>query len=578
VDNRRLLLAVLLSLAVLILWQYLLPPKPRPRVPTQTEAGSTAASKTLGTPAGTATPAPGTAATPAGTVASAPGVPSASGATPALAGPPAIAEREERVVIESERGRAELSNRGAQLVSFALKQDRTADGHPLELVRIRSGGLYPFGLVGADLNPLPIDGGLFTVENRDPSGVTFRYNGPLGTCRKTFRFDKDGLLTAEVTLPGRNDWSLAFGPGIRNPTAAELGSRYQSRSAVWYLGTDVETLDTRKADRRELPAGGLHYVGIEDSYYLTAVLPGRSLGKVVLQPVLLETGTGGVVTRFFPLPPKDQITKEQESLGREFLLVLHPEGDTLGVNSYWGPKAYERLAALPYGLDKTVDFGTFGIVARPLLVGLHWIYNNIVHNYGWAIVLMTVLIKIVLLPLTHKSYVSMRKMQELNPKMQSIRDRYKGKMKDKQGRPNLEAQRKMNEEIMGLYKAEGVNPAGGCLPMIVQLPILFAFYRMLTAAVELRNAPWAFWIHDLSTADPIYILPIVMSLTQFLQQRMTPMAGDPAQRRMFMMMPFVMLFLFLPSPSGLVLYWLTNNVLTIIQQGVYNHLKQRQEA
>src|SRR5262249_51411242 len=163
----------------------------------------------------------------------------------------------------------------------------------------------------------------------------------------------------------------------------------------------------------------------------------------------------------------------QESLPHEFLLLLRPEGDSLELNAYWGAKEYDRLAALPYELKKTVDFGTFGIVAQPLLAGLHWIYHHVVRNYGWAIVLMTVLIKIVLLPLTHKSYVSMRRMQELNPKQQAIRDKYRGKMKDKQGRPNLEAQRKMNEEIMALYKAEGVNPAGGCLPMLIQLPILF---------------------------------------------------------------------------------------------------------
>jgi YidC/Oxa1 family membrane protein insertase len=576
VDNRRLLIAVLLSLAVLILWQYLVPPvKPKPHLPTQTAAGSTAASETAATPPGTVVPG----ATPGAAIPSGPsGVPGATTVAATPVGPAVVAEREERVVIESAFARAELSNRGAQLVSFVLKQDKTADGHLLEMVRIRNGGVYPFGLVGADLAPLPVEGALFAVESRDLSGVTFRYNGPLGTSAKTFRFDKDGLLTVTITVGGRADWNVVAGPGIRNPTAAELGSRYQSRSSVWDLGGNVETLDTKKAERKELPGAGLHFVGIQDNFYLTAMVPRRGLERAVLQPVLLETGTGGAVTRFFPVPPKDQITKEQESLGRDFLLLLHPQGDTLELNSYWGAKAYERLVALPYGLDKTVDFGIFGIVARPLLVGLHWIYNNIVRNYGWAIVLMTVLIKIVLLPLTHKSYVSMRKMQDLNPKMQAIRDRYKGKMKDKQGRPNLEAQRKMNEEIMGLYKAEGVNPAGGCLPMVIQLPILFAFYRMLTAAVELRNAPWIFWIHDLSAADPIYLLPIVMSLTQFAQQRMTPMAGDPAQRKMFMLMPFVMLFLFLPSPSGLVIYWLTNNILTIIQQGVYNHLKQRQAA
>ncbi|HTQ78583.1 MAG TPA: membrane protein insertase YidC [Thermoanaerobaculia bacterium] len=571
-DNRRLFFAVLLSLAVLILWQYLFPAKP-PVPPSPPKPDTPVASSPAPSPG--APGAPGAATAPAAT---------ASPEAPALsAQPPVAAEREEQVVLENDRERVVLSNRGAQLLSFALKEDRTAEGRPLELVRTRSASLYPYGLVGRNLAPLPVDGALFAIESRDPAGVSFHYNGPLGSCTKSFRFDRDGLLTVEISVPGRNDWSLVVGPGLRNPTAAELGSRYQSRSAIWDAGGSIETLDTRKAERRELGGAGLRWVGLEDSYYLTALIPSRNLANAVLQPVLLETAPGGAsgggsVTRFIPLPPKDQITKEQESLAREFLLVLRPEGDTLSVNSYWGAKAYERLAALPYGLEKSVDFGTFGIIARPLLAGLHWIYTNVVRNYGWAIVIMTVLIKIALLPLTHKTYVSMRRMQELNPKMQAIRDRYRGKMKDKQGRPNLEAQRKMNEEIMGLYRAEGVNPAGGCVPTLIQLPILFAFYRMLTAAVELRNAPWALWIHDLSTPDPYYVLPIVMSLTQFLQQRMTPMAADPAQRRMFMLMPFVMLFLFLPSPSGLVLYWLTNNILTILQQGVYNHLKQRAEA
>jgi YidC/Oxa1 family membrane protein insertase len=133
----------------------------------------------------------------------------------------------------------------------------------------------------------------------------------------------------------------------------------------------------------------------------------------------------------------------------------------------------------------------------------------------------------------------------------------------------------MNEEIMALYKSEGVNPAGGCLPILLQLPILFAFFKLLTATVELRNAPWIGWIRDLSQFDPYYVLPLVMTVTQFIQTKMTPPAGDPMQRRMFQLMPLFMLFFFLWSPSGLVLYWLTNNVLTIVQQGVYNHLKQR---
>src|SRR4029077_6883660 len=178
-------------------------------------------------------------------------------------------------------------------------------------------------------------------------------------------------------------------------------------------------------------------------------------------------------------------------------------------------------------------------------------------------IVMTVLIKLLLLPLTHTSMVSMRKMQALNPKIQAIRERCRTERRDKQGRPNMEMQRKMNEEVMAVYRQEGVNPAGGCLPLLLQMPILFAFYRLLTTAVELRGAPWLLWIRDLSAADPYYVLPIVMGATQFLQVRLGPQTPDPVQRRMFMFMPIAMTFFFLGFPSGLVLYWLTNNVLTI---------------
>jgi YidC/Oxa1 family membrane protein insertase len=171
----------------------------------------------------------------------------------------------------------------------------------------------------------------------------------------------------------------------------------------------------------------------------------------------------------------------------------------------------------------------------------------------------------------------MKKMQALNPKMQAIREKYRPKLRDKQGKPNMEMQRKMNEEVMALYRSEGVNPAGGCLPLLLQMPILFAFYRMLTIAAELRGAPWLGWVQDLSVQDPYYVLPIVMGATQFLQVKLGPQAPDPMQRRLFLFMPVFMTFFFLGFPSGLVLYWLTNNVLTIVQQSVYNHLRKREQ-
>jgi YidC/Oxa1 family membrane protein insertase len=290
--------------------------------------------------------------------------------------------------------------------------------------------------------------------------------------------------------------------------------------------------------------------------------------------VLVQPGSKGAT--FVAVPPKDELTKEQKDLPRDLALVLRPAGDRLSLVSYWGAKELERLKELPGGLDAAVDLGYFSFLARPLLLGLHWIHDHVVSNYGWAIVLMTVLIKIVLLPVTHKSTVSMRKMQELNPKVQSIRDKYRTKLRDKAGKPNLEMQRKMNEEVMAVYKEAGVNPASGCFPLLLQMPILFAFYNLLSTAVELRKAPWIFWIQDLSVQDPYYVLPIIMGVTQFLQVRMGPQAGDPMQRRLFQLMPIFMTFLFLGFPSGLVLYWLTNNILTIVQLQVYNRLHKRE--
>ena len=493
-------------------------------------------------------------------------------------GEPVAAAAEERVVLQAGRTRAVFTNRGAQLVSMEVPEKTKAGGKSgtLDLVRARVGGPYPYALTsGQGSAPHPLDQVLFRAEKgSDGRSVLFRYSGPQGVAEKRFRFNDKGLLEVEIRLPGRSDWGVLLGPGIRNPTAAEMKSRFERRLGVYRLGGEVTRVEPLKTEAAvEVPGRGLGWVGLEDTYFLSAQVPQGGIGRVSFEPVLVKAE--GRNSRFIPLPPEAEITPEQEDLPRELLLVVRPAGDRLALVSYWGPKELDRLSALPYGLDATVNLGFFGVLARPLLYGLHWIHDNIVANYGWAIILMTVLIKLVLLPVTHKSTVSARRMQELNPKVQAIRDRYRTKLRDKQGKPNLEMQRKMNEEVMAVYKDAGVNPAGGCFPLLLQMPILFAFYSLLSTAVELRKEPWILWIKDLSVADPYYVLPIVMGLTQFLQVRMGPQAGDPMQRRMFQLMPIFMTFLFLGFPSGLVLYWLTNNVLTILQLQVYNRLKER---
>jgi YidC/Oxa1 family membrane protein insertase len=555
VDTRRLLIAFLLSLAVILVWYKVFPPpEPSPATPPPSKER--------------ATPAPGTAK------------PAAPAASPAPAAPAPVeraeATGEERVVLQQGRSRAVLTNRGAQLISLQVPEHASPESGTLELVRQRAAGPYPYALTSRGLQPHPLDQALFLAQRSvDGRSASFRYSGPLGVAEKRFGFDQRGMLEVEIRVPGHTDWGVFLGPGVRNSTPEEMQSRFERRRAVYKAGDEVTAVDSQGAEGEVVVSGrGLRWIGLDDTYFLSAQLPQPELDRVLLAPVLVQPGSKGAT--FVAVPPKDELTKEQKDLPRDLALVLRPAGDRLSLVSYWGAKELERLKELPGGLDAAVDLGYFSFLARPLLLGLHWIHDHVVSNYGWAIVLMTVLIKIVLLPVTHKSTVSMRKMQELNPKVQSIRDKYRTKLRDKAGKPNLEMQRKMNEEVMAVYKEAGVNPASGCFPLLLQMPILFAFYNLLSTAVELRKAPWIFWIQDLSVQDPYYVLPIIMGVTQFLQVRMGPQAGDPMQRRLFQLMPIFMTFLFLGFPSGLVLYWLTNNILTIVQLQVYNRLHKRE--
>lgn len=569
------LLAFVLSLAVIAIWYTLFPPaKTKPPEPPHLESQKAAPAPALpGAPASAATPATGTPAAAAATAATATAAP-AQPAAPAVA-----AATEAPVTIRAGRTVAVLNNRGAQLVSLMAPELSSPKSGMLELVRQRIGVPYPYAFTtGNGLQASPLNQALFQAQpGADGRSVTFRYSGPLGAAEKTFRFDDSGLLTVDVRVPGHTDWGLLLGPGVRNPTADEMTSRYEHRRAVYKADGDVTAVDPSSAfDPVEIPGRTLAWAGLEDTYYLAAQVPQGGVERAVLLPMMVQASDKGGPEQFLPVPNKDQITHDQKALPREFFVILRPAGDHLALTSYWGSKEYDRLKALPGGLEATIELGSLKPLVVPLLIALHWIHDNVVGNYGWAIVLLTVLIKLVLLPLTHKSTMSMRKMQELNPKVQAIRDRSRTKLRDKQGKPNLEAQRKMNEEVMALYKEAGVNPAGGCLPLVIQMPILFAFYRLLSTAVDLRGAPWLAWIHDLSIHDPYYVLPIIMGVSQLVQVRMGPQQSDPMQRRMFQIMPVAMTFFFLGVPSGLVLYWLTNNVLTIIQLQVYNRMQARQ--
>ncbi len=233
-----------------------------------------------------------------------------------------------------------------------------------------------------------------------------------------------------------------------------------------------------------------------------------------------------------------------------------------------GPKDIDLLRRVDPKLQQLIDWGWFGVIAKPLFLAMHWLNDNFVHNYGWSIVLITIAINLVLLPLRVKSMKSQRKMQALQPKLAAINAKYKGlSMRD----PKKAEQ---NQEVMEFYKKEGVNPMGGCLPMLVQLPLIYALYKVFAVTIEMRGAHWL-WITDLSQPEqlPIHILPIIMIVSQFVMQRMTPNPGmDPSQAKMMMFMPLMFGFLFYNFSAGLVLYWLTSNLVQIGQQWAVNRM------
>jgi YidC/Oxa1 family membrane protein insertase len=563
----------------MIAWGYFFPP-PEPPAPTQQPATTTEGTLE----SAPATPPPEQVASPLTSTAPATEAPQEGIAETQVGELEAImAAAEERIVVTGEDFRAEFTNRGAQLVSYQIIEHANADGGPVDLVRARASDPYLFGFATPDGSSLPFNEALFKVERWSgdfgQETLSFVYQGPEGRVQKNFTVQPNGLLDLEIDTTTSTPWSLVLGPGVRNPSAAEMDNRFARRSAVYRDGEGVERVDPASIKAPQgLSAVGLQWVGLDDTYFLTAVVPQEGLEGVIIQPVLVQPSPDGQPALFQPFRTIDELGETEKDLVREIYLLLQPQGGRLHASAYLGAKDYNRLAALPYGLEDTIRLGWFKFLSLPLLMGLRWIYENVVANYGWAIILMTVLIRILLFPLTHKSTVSMQKMQEINPKVQAIRQKYRSKLKDKQGRPNAEMQRKMNEETMALYKTEGVNPAGGCLPMLLQIPVLFAFYNILSAAIEIRHAPWILWISDLSAKDPYFVLPIVMGATQFLQQKMTPAAGDPMQRRMFALMPIFFTILFLGFPSGLVLYWLTNNVLGIVQQYVYKRQREAKAA
>ena len=569
--ERRVLVAVFLSFLVLYGYQALIGPPPPSTTdlaepaPRPDDAPQPSESARTSIPPGTALPAPSAAT----------GDPQ-RGSISAIERPSPdllIGDTQPRdVVVDGEAFRAVFSNRGAELVSWQLK-DYLEDGRPVELVprELPAEEPWPFTLLfdDDDLTYLAHEA-LFR-----PSSLNLRLSGSSETLvfdyedagglsiRKSFTFDPSVSpyvlsLTVEAAIGDEElrpaiRWGPALG-GVES-TGSGFTRRQGPRGVVYGRLLEEGVLSDPAVERpggsdvAAAPAyeGQFDFVGVDNHYFAAVALPQQ-----------LDTT---IAYRAVPLPAMVPDGDPRELMAFD---VRVPNGVT-GLMFYLGPKDFDILEAASPPLVRSIEFGWLSVLVVPLHRSLKWVYSW-VGNYGFAIIVLTLLINLIIFPLRHKSVTSMRKMQEIQPEMKAIQDRYahlKATDPDKQ---------KMNQEVMALYRDRGVNPVSGCLPMLLTMPILFAFYRLLSMSIEMRDAPFVLWITDLSLHDPFYVTPIIMGVSMVVQQRLTPSQADPMQQRIMMFMPVMFTFMFLWAPSGLVIYWLTSNLLGIGQQVLTNRI------
>jgi len=541
--EKRIFAAVLISIALLWAWAAIAP-RIFPELAKPARPNAATPTSTVATTTRTTSPAPVT--TPAQHATN--GAPALKVSAPVFA--PTAARELELTQVQTPDYIATFSNRGAQLVSFKLLNYATKrkNGVPVELVKGRdvSRPDFPFAIEARDAGfAARLNTALYEVRNqiaRDGTGsLEYRYTGTDGvTATKTFKFTREFQFTFGVAVSPAVPYRIVVGPGIRTLDPAEKDSQFTiTGNGVYQHDNSLKVVHREKSDRMNI-LGTVDFVGVEDNYFLAAIKP---------------THAGGAVIR----ASEFGVDKEKR---REFYAGLNAAADgTVTGSAFFGPKQTQLLDR--YGFERTLQFGTFGIIARFFLTVLEWLYRY-THNWGWAIIILTIIIKVVLYPLQHKWMLSMKKIQKAQPKMEAIKAKYRKFGND------ADARQKMNTEMMKLYQQEGINPAGGCLPMLIQFPIFIGFYNLLSHAIELRGAPFALWIHDLSAKDPTYVLVILMTVAMFVQQKITPTSADPVQRRMFMIMPIAFGFFFKEFASGLVLYWLVQNILTIVQQMITN--------
>ncbi len=455
------------------------------------------------------------------------------------------------LTVETPLYKAVLNSRGGVAEHFWLKKYKESiqDGaQPIDLVSSGSMGKAPMGLLwNAEptwkLAEWSVKGQDMTLSTGQEGKLVFRgdLNGLI--LERVLSFSGDSYLVVEELRLINESSSLASGAlgfSVSSPKLVANESRYNRTNVIHFgqngLKKENDTDDLTVGIQSDSPVS---WAGIDSNYFLVAVTPTSE-------------------QMYF----KGKFDKGVYRVAMEANTSVQP-GQTQGMSAayYFGPKESSALSGAPNNLKAALHYGFLNIIAKPLVYALQF-FHQYVGNYGVAIILLTVVIKLIFWPLSHKSYKSMERMKKIQPMMKKLKEQYKD---DRQ---------KMNQELMRLYKTYKVNPAGGCLPMLLQIPVFIGLYEALLGAVELRHASFIpevpltdiVWLADLSAKDPLYVTPVIMGLSMFLQQKLSPTAGDPTQAKIMLIMPIFLTFIFLNFPAGLVVYFFTNNVLSIAQQ------------
>ncbi|HCY64100.1 MAG TPA: membrane protein insertase YidC [Oxalobacteraceae bacterium] len=545
-DIRRTFLWVVFSMSIILLWDNWMRHNGKPSMffPSATQQAQPAAG--AGDAARSDVPQATPTTLPAATAAGTPATAAAPGA--------AAAVKTERIAITTDLLKAEVDTLGGNLVRLELLQHKESAESDKNVVLFEESRNYlaQSGLIGG---PFPnhkspfvalpgarsLDGGnqLQLVLESEQNGVKLV---------KTYTFSRNsyviGLEQKVVNASGAPITPTAYLQLTRDNSKLPGESKFYSTftgPAIYTEAEKFQKIDFEDIEKGKAPkavSANEGWVSMVQHYFVSAFLPEEKAAREIYT---------------------DKVAANLYAVGTKLPMGTVAPGATAEVDAqlYAGPQESARLEKFAPGFDLVKDYGWLTVIAKPIF----WLMDQIhkvIGNWGWTIIALTVLIKLVFFPLTAASYRSMAKMKTVTPKMTAIRERHKG---DPQ---------KMNQAMMELYKTEKINPLGGCLPILVQMPVFIALYWVLLASVEMRNAPWIGWIHDLASPDPWYILPVIMAASMFVQTKLNPTPPDPMQAKMMMWMPIIFSVMFFFFPAGLVLYWVVNNVLSIAQQWLIN--------